>query len=151
LVPPLALDPPLDRLFLVLDALLQLQDPLLSVLLLLLNVLHQPIKDTLALLLGFIGLPLLFSFQLKNLVLVPQAFFHLSSFDLGCYEVLLHPIKHVEVGVLIEDFFISPGIRFIQLSSQILEFRLYLVDWPFSLGLLQGQHVNFFFYQVQLL
>jgi hypothetical protein len=73
----------LDGFLLVLDAFLELEDPFLSVLLLLLNVLHKTVEDSLGLESLLLGLPLLVLLNVEDLGLRPERGLHLIGLDLG--------------------------------------------------------------------
>lgn len=100
----------LQCLFLVLDAVLQSDDPLIPLLLLVLNVLHEIIEPIARLQLLLLSNPLLFKLLFVDLVLAPERLLQLVGANLQSNEVLLHPGKHVNELLLMQLFEVVPLI-----------------------------------------
>lgn len=132
----MALNASLNGLLFVFDALLEFDDSILSVLLLLLDVLHQLVENVFGLKFLFLGHSVLLELSFEDLLLALEGDLVLGRADAGGDEILLHAVKHVFVGGLSHHFFVYFSVTLLEGIGELLQACLNLVDRAFSVDLL---------------
>jgi len=143
LVSLLTLNTSLDGLLLVFDAFLELDDSILSVFLLLLDVLHELVKNVLRLEFLFFGASVEGELSLKDALLGLEGDLLLGGADLGRDEIFLHAFEHVPVSRRDHHLFVDFGVGLLEGVLKLLLAGLHLVDGAFSLDLLLLESPDF--------
>jgi len=143
LVSLLTLNTSLDGLLLVFDAFLELDDSILSVFLLLLDVLHELVKNVLRLEFLFFGASVEGELSLKDALLGLEGDLLLGGADFGRDEIFLHAFEHVPVSRRDHHLFVDFGVGLLEGVLKLLLAGLHLVDGAFSLDLLLLESPDF--------
>lgn len=146
----LALNATRDGSLLVLNALLEFENALLTILLLQLNVLHQIVENSFGLQTLLLGLALLLGLELKDLLLAIDRHFEFSGLDLGGNHVFFKTLQHVAISGLGQLLFFDFHGGLSVLLIQFIQARGNLEDGTLGLGLLHAQILYFLPDSIQL-
>ena len=142
LVPLLSVNSSLNRLLLVGNTFLELKDSASSILLLLLNVLHQLVEGVLGLESFLLSASLLRFFNYKDGLLVLKSLLTVGTLNFCGNEILLHTVEHVQVGSLAHSLLIDLGFSCFLKFSELLETVFVSEHWSLSILLLDLQLFN---------